>query len=322
MEYRSLGNSGLTVSALSLGTVALGMAYGIASPEGQAQGQVSNAPPSLTESTRLIHQAIDSGINFIDTARGYGRSEEVLGHALQDRREKVVLATKMGGYDAAGKLMHGETLRQGMEASITTSLRLLRTDYVDLLMLHSAPIELLQDGEAIRLLKQFQQRGLTRAIGASTYGIEAPRLAIESGLNALQVAYNVLDQRMADEIMPLAAAKGVGLVVRSVFLKGVLTSKVNDLPSRLSALKQQSDKVEAYARSMKPAQNRIELALRFVLSQPNIATVLVGVRNESELAASLKAATEPLLPDEVLEEVAQLRWDNEELLNPGNWEMV
>jgi len=321
MQYRPLGNSGLTVSALSLGTVALGLAYGIAPDKAQVNGQGRNAPPTLSESTRLIHQAIDAGINFIDTARGYGRSEEVLGHALQDRRDKVILATKVSGYDPQGKLLQGDSLRQHMEESIATSLRLLRTDTIDLLMLHSAPVELLQDGEAIQLLAQFKQKGLARTIGASTYGSKAPRLAIKLGLDALQVAYNILDQRLADEILPLAEAKGVGIIVRSIFLKGALTPKVNNLPDHLAALKQQSDKVKAYAQTMTPPQTRIELALSFVLSQPNIATALVGVRNESELAASLKAASEPPLADEVLKRLAMLRWDNSDMLNPGNWNL-
>lgn len=322
MQYRPLGNSELKVSALSLGTVALGMAYGIASTEGGDHSSSGNAPPSLSESTRLIHMAIESGINFIDTARGYGRSEEVLGHALQDRREKVILATKLSGYDSQGKRLHGASLRQHMEASIATSLKLLRTDYVDLLMLHSAPVDLLQDGEAVELLKQYRQNGIARTIGATTYGIEAPKLAIEHDLNAIQVAYNILDQRMADEILPLAAEKGVGVVVRSVFLKGALTPRANDLPAHLDNLKQQSHKIKTFAQALSPSQSQIEIALKFVLSQPNIATVLVGVRNEAELAASVKAANDPPLADGILNQLEKLRWDDEEMLNPGNWNLT
>ena len=159
MEYRPLGSSGLTVSTLSLGTVALGIPYGFIPDAPETGTAEQEPPPSLSESIQLIHKAIDSGINFIDTARGYGRSEEVLGQALHDRRHKVILATKVSGYDAQGQLLRGEAIRHHMEASLATSLRLLRTDYVDLLMLHSAPVELLQVEEAIDQLFRFQQRG-------------------------------------------------------------------------------------------------------------------------------------------------------------------
>ena len=178
-------------------------------------------PPADDEAIRLVHRAIDEGINFIDTARAYGGSEEVLGKALHDRRDKVVLATKLGCYDADGNLLQGQALRQHMQASLETSLKLLLTDYVDLLMLHSAPVDLLENGEAINILKDFQASGSVRYIGASTYGTDAPKIAIEQGVNALQVAYNILDQRMADDVFLLAEREGVGVVVRSVFLKGV-----------------------------------------------------------------------------------------------------
>jgi len=205
-----------------------------------------------------------------------------------------------------------------MRDSVETSLRLLQTDWVDLLMLHSASVELLQNGEVIDLLKELQTQGLTRTIGASTYGVEAPKIAIAQGVNALQVAYNILDQRM-DEIFPIAESAGVGVVVRSVFLKGVLTPRADDLPDHLTPLKQQSDAVKQVAETITPPMNRIEAALRFVLSQPNISSALVGVHTQAELEASLKVASQPILSEDVLTQFQNLRWDDPIMLNPSTW---
>jgi aryl-alcohol dehydrogenase-like predicted oxidoreductase len=278
-------------------------------------------PPTLAEATHLIHRALASGITFIDTASSYGRAEEVVGHALQDRRQQAVIATKINCFDKQGQLLRGDSLRQHMRDSLTNSLRLLRTDWIDLLMLHSAPLELLEDGVALDMLQQFKQQGLTRTIGASTYGSEAPRHAIELGVDALQVAYNILDQRLADEVMPLAQTHGVGIIVRSVFLKGALTPRAADLPPHLAPLRQQSEAIEQYANSLIPPQSRIELALRFVLSQPWVASVLIGVRTEEELAAALQTADSPPLSSDIMAHLATLQAQDPMLLDPSAWNL-
>lgn len=317
MQYRKLGSTDLKVSTLSLGTVALGMRYGIA-PKQNADDQAGMIPPSDTEAIQLVHRAIDEGINFIDTARAYGRSEEVLGSALHDRRDKVVITTKLGCHDADGNLLQGDALRQHMQNSIDTSLKLLRTDYVDLLMLHSASVDVLENSEAIGILSELQVQGKTRYIGASTYGVEAPQIAIDKGVHALQVAYNILDQRMAD-MFPLAEAAGVGIVVRSVFLKGALTPRADDLPDHLAPLREKSDAVRRLAGQLTPPMNRIEAALRFVLSQPNITSALVGVHTQAELEASVRIAGEKSLSEAVMNQFKQLGWDDPVMLNPSTW---
>jgi aryl-alcohol dehydrogenase-like predicted oxidoreductase len=188
-------------------------------------------------------------------------------------------------------------------------------------MLHSAPLALLEDGVALDMLQQFKQEGYARTIGASTYGNEAPHRAIELGVDALQVAYNVFDQRLADEIMPLAQASGVGIIVRSVFLKGALTPRAADLPPHLVPLRQQSEAIEHYANSLTPPLSRIELALRFVLSQSLVTSALVGVRTEEELAAALQTAAAPLLSPDIMAHLATLRTDDPMLLDPSTWNL-
>ena len=179
MRYRRLGNTDMRLSELSLGTVALGMPYGFGAASSNSQGVL---PPDDRQSMRLVHHAIDQGINFFDTARAYGRSEEVLGRALKGRRDSVLIASKITCHDQAGCALQGRELEEHMSESLHTSLRLLQTDCVDLLMLHSASNDLLENGAALDTLKRFQQQGKTRYIGASTYGTDRAKACDCRGL--------------------------------------------------------------------------------------------------------------------------------------------
>jgi 1-deoxyxylulose-5-phosphate synthase len=313
MHYRRLGRTELLLSEVSLGTVELGLNYGI-TPDGTGL-----SPPSTAEAIRLLHQAIEAGLNFIDTARAYGTSEEIIGQALPPgRRHQLYLATKVACLGPGGQPLSGETLRHQMRQFVTTSLRRLRTDGVDLLLLHDASVPALQSGEAVAVLKELQAEGLTRYIGASTYGIEAPRLAIAQGVEALQVAYNVLDQTLADDIFPLAQAQGVGLIIRSIFLKGALTDRGEDLPPHMEPLKQRSRAFRQFVAGLTPPLPAVQVSLRFALGRPEIATILVGVRTEPELEEALQAAAAGPLPAEVMAHLQTMRW-SDPLLNPSRW---
>lgn len=315
MEYRQLGQTGLSVSHLSLGTVSLGLRYGI------EKDQEGLPPPSLDDAARLLHKAVDAGLNFIDTARAYGNSEEVLGRVLAERRKEILLATKVHCLDDERRPLRGEALRQRIQTSIETSLRQLNTEYVDVLMIHSAPVELLAEAEALAMLEEVRMQGLTRHIGASTYGAEAPRLAMEQGAEVLQVAYNVLDRRMEEEIFPLASQKGVGIVARSIYLKGALTERAEDLPVHLEPLKERSRRFRAAAAGLTPPLTAVDAALRFVLTNRDVGTVLVGVRSEAELDMALVAAEAGPLPAEAMKQIGSLQWHESPLLDPSTWGM-
>lgn len=316
MRYRQLGKTDLRLSELSLGTVALGMHYGVGE---EAPGADGMPPPSDREAIALVHYAIDRGLNFFDTARAYGRSEELLGKALRGRRHKVLLATKIACQDQDGKDFRGRELADQMTESLLTSLRQLGTEYVDLLLLHSASTELLESGAAIAQLKRFQAAGKTRYIGASTYGTVAPRITIAQGVDALQIAFNILDQRLAAEVLPAARAASVGIIARSVFLKGALSSRVKYLPASLERLKTLSRSVEQAATALSPPLSREAAALNFVLAHESIATALVGVRDIAELEASLAAARAPRFSEATVERFRQLRCDDNDLLDPSTW---
>ncbi len=316
MRYRQLGKTDLRLSELSLGTVALGMPYGIG--EG-ARSEDGMPPPTDSEAIALIHHAMERGINFFDTARVYGRSEELLGKALRDRRHKALVATKLTCQNEDGTALADADLAEHMARSLHTSLSLLGREYVDLLLLHSASSDLLENSDAIALLKRFQAQGKARYIGASTYGTVAPQIAIAQGADALQVAFNILDQRLTAEVLPCAQAAGTGIIVRSVFLKGALSQRANYLPERLATLRAHSEEVKGTAETLSPPLTREGAALKFVLAQESIATALVGARDIAELEASLSAANSPPWDESTIERFRRLRCDQADLLDPNTW---
>lgn len=312
MDYRTLGRSGLRVSALALGTVELGLAYGIALP--------GEAPrPSMEEGVRLVHAALDGGITMLDTAREYGTSEEVLGIALQGRRQGVVLATKVRTQGPDGRTPAGEALRRLMRESLDASLRALRTDYVDLWQIHNVDAGVLAQADLVAaVFDEARRAGKALAVGGSTYGVEAPLAALASDLfDVLQVTYSVLDQRLEAAVLPEAAARGVGIVVRSVLLKGVLTARGDHLPERLAPLRERSQAFRALVDS-RGGMSPVQAAIAFALGQPLIGATLVGVRDEGELREAIGAVARPLAPG-LRAELAALRLDDPELLNPSTW---
>lgn len=316
MRYRQLGKTDLRLSELSLGTVALGMPYGVGAEAPDAKGV---PPPTDREAVTLVHHAIERGVNFFDTARVYGRSEEVLGKALRGRGQKVLVATKVTCQDEDGVFLTGRGLVEHMAESLHTSLRLLGRDYVDLLLLHSASGELLENSDAVAELRRLQKQGKARYVGASTYGVAAPLVAIAQGVDALQVAFNILDQRLADEVFDRAMSAGTGIIARSVFLKGALSRRLEYLPPRLEALKARSRAIERAAAALSPPLTLEAAALKFVLAHKSVATALLGVRNIAELDASLAAARAPGWSADTVERFQGLRSDQTDLLDPSAW---
>ncbi len=313
MNLRRLGRTNLFVSPLALGTVELGMNYGI-----QAPGHYGR--PAEEDAIRLVHAALDAGVNFIDTARAYGESEAVLGKALHNRRHQVVIATKLTTRLPDGSKPDGSALRHLMLTQLETSLRHLQTDAVDLWQLHTVDENELGKIETIAaVFAEVKQSGKVRHVGGSFYGVELPAAALAHDLfDTIQVTYSVFDQRMTAQVFPLAVQKDVGVIVRSVLLQGALTERADHLPDHLEPLRAGSrqfrQSVAASGLPLQPAQ----VALAFALANPAIGAVLVGVRSLEELQDDL-VALHAELPASLLAEITQLRIDDEDLLNPGTW---
>jgi aryl-alcohol dehydrogenase-like predicted oxidoreductase len=217
MEYRSLGRTGVKVSALCLGCMMFG----------------NTAGPD--DSYAIIDRAIGAGINFLDTADVYsrGRSEEVVGEALKrnGQRDRIVLATKVhGAMDDNDPNAEG-TSRRHIIAACEASLKRLQTDSIDLYQLHRPRPEIAID-ETLRALDDLVRAGKVRYIGSSTFAawqvVEALWAAKELGLNRFvteQPPYNIVDRRIERELLPMAQTYGIAVIPRSPLGGGILTGK-------------------------------------------------------------------------------------------------
>ena len=310
MEHRVLGQTNLNVSIMSLGTAELDISYGICKP-GQSEY------PDRSEVTSLLQYAADQGINLFDTAPAYGESEKLLGELLGHRHD-CYFATKVSIPEEDGRILTGKSLQSAINDSLQASLKALNRDWLDIVQIHNATADILEQGEMTEVLLRARDLGRVRFLGASVYGEEAAQAVIKAGsFDVLQLAYNLLDQRMADKILPAAYQANIGVICRSALLKGALTERAKWLPDELAALRQQADKaVTTLAGSW---QRLPQIALRFCLSSPYIETVLVGVCNRQELSSALEAAMAGRLGRDELELASSLTLQDERLINPTYW---
>lgn len=308
MRYRRFGQTEWRVSELSLGTVELGMEYGLYAP-GEAPA------PSEAEARRILLSAFERGVNLVDTAPGYGLSEARVGAALRDWRGEVHVATKAAIPDDRGS---SAERRRAVLTSLERSRARLGRDCLDLVQIHNATVEELRGGEVLSVLADERARGTLHWIGASVYGTAAALEALRHPeIAILQVAYNVLDQRMAGSVFASAATRDVALLVRSVLLKGVLSDRRELLPERLGGLRQAADRTSAFACSL--GERLSALAIRFCLSDPRVGSVLLGVRSVNELSAGIAAAAKPQLCESELVTARGLALEDEVLVDPSTW---
>lgn len=292
MKYKRLGHSGLEVSALGLGTNSFG----------------SRADAKTSE--HIIHAALDSGINFLDTANIYSdtASESIIGQAIENRRDQVVLATKAGLPTGKGPNQQGSS-RRHLELELENSLKRLRTDYVDLYQIHSfdpnTPLE-----ETLRTLDDMVRAGKVRYIGASNYaGWELMKaLGISDRLNlnrfiSMQTSYSLADRTPEREVVPLCIDQGLGIIPYFPLAGGILTGKytsTTDAPagSRL-------DKNPSFAQRMSESSlalgrdvSRIaaeagcsasSLSLAWLMEQPVVSSVIVGATRVEQVEDNLKS---------------------------------
>lgn len=315
MEYRTLGRTGLRVSVLSLGTVELGIDYGIAAPG--AFGR-----PERLQAQAILERAQRAGINLFDTAPAYGDSESLLGEVLGSDHS-CLIATKVGvPRDDSGRPLRGKALWQAVRSSLEHSSQALRRKILDIVQIHNATVDVVQDGQLIEALLEAKSEGRVRFVGASVYSETEALAAIATGcLDVLQIAYNLLDQRMADRAFETAQRAGVGLLVRSALLKGALTDKARWLPEELIALRQAAEQAKD-ALAEGSWSKLPEVAVRFCLSAGPVATVLVGARSLEELEQALTAERAGSLPPAKLQVAYGLALTEDRLLNPSRWPVL
>ena len=312
MRKRKLGRTGLEVSEIAFGCVEIGIPYGI--------GVKSHADMlSDNDAIQLLQNALDSGINFFDTARMYGKSEELLGKAFRHRREEVVIATKCAHLlNAEGNLPSDEKLSEQIQESLQESLKALQMDSVDILMLHQGDIKILESTAIRNIFRELKAAGKIKAAGVSTYTVAETSLAIETDCwDVIQVPFNMLDQRQLP-LFEKAAAKNIALVIRSVLLKGLLGEKGKDLHPALSSIEAHIKKYLPLAE--KQGINLAALATRFALSFSETASVLVGIDKQEYLEQSLAAGNGPALDKSVQEEIIHLAYPDPAFIDLPNWD--
>ena len=314
MIKRTLGRTGIEVSEVAFGGVEIGIPYGIGIKT------ESDMLPEV-QAVMLLNTALDSGINFFDTARMYGNSERIIGNAFKGKRERVVLSTKCRHLrDVNGHIPSGAALEKMIRTSMNESLESLQTDYVDLFMLHQSDLEILENEEISSIFLGLKRDGICRAIGASTYSSEVTKKAIDTGVwDVVQLPFNLMDQRHGDHFQ-MAVEKGVGIVVRSVLLKGLLSDRGKNLHP---ALKDVESHIACYGELLKETDYDLpSLATKFALSFPEVSSVLVGIDRLQYLYNSLSAADGVYLDNTKLAKAKELSYPDPEFLNLPYWDKM
>jgi aryl-alcohol dehydrogenase-like predicted oxidoreductase len=312
MEYRPLGRTGIQVSAYALGAMMF--------------GAIGN--PDHDDSIRIIHKALDAGVNFIDTAEVYsdGESEEIVGKALKGRRDSVVLATKAAGRPRAGSPVHAAAddpnrhgaSRRRLSVAVEGSLRRLQTDYIDLYQLHRPDPET-DIEETLSALSDLIHAGKIRAIGTSTMPasdmVEAQWAAERRGLERFrteQPPYSILDRGIEAEVLPVAQRHGMGTLVWSPLAQGLLTGRVRknqqtDLRrARIFQHLNDERRIDAVERLVPVAEQAglpmTHLALAFAIAHPGVTSAIIGPRTLEQLD-DLLAGADVTLTDEILDQL-------------------
>jgi aryl-alcohol dehydrogenase-like predicted oxidoreductase len=306
MEYRTLGRTGIKVSPYALGAMMFG----------------AGGNPDHDDSVRIIHKALDAGINFVDTADRYsgGESEEIVGKALKGRRDDVVLATKVNGPMGDDPNQQGNS-RRWIMAEVENSLRRLQTDYIDLYQIHR-PDPDTDIEETLSAMSDLIHAGKVRVIGSSAMPasdiVEAQWVAERRGLERFrteQPAYSILNRGIESEVLPVAQRYGMGTLVWSPLAKGMLTGRIRkgqptDL-RRAAIFTSFSDerRLDAVEQIIPLAEQAglpmTHLAMAFVIAHPGVTSAIIGPRTMEQLD-DLLASADVALTDDVLDRIDEI----------------
>ncbi len=312
MKRKRLGNTGIEVSEIAFGGVEIGMPYGIG---------VKSAVDMLAEDAaiRLLNKALDRGINFFDTARLYGESERIIGKAFQGKREQIVLATKCTHFKQPdGTVPTFPRLKDVVRNSLSESLKMLRTEYIDLYMVHYADGDVLEDDGVLRIFTELKDEGYVRAVGVSVYKPEETRIAVTSGVwDAIQLPFNLLDQSHGKHFEE-ALHQGVGIIVRSVLMRGMLTNRIQQLHPALYKVEKY---IHSYRKLLDGKFNGLpQFATQFALSHDAVSSVLVGIDKHQYLEEALACATGQYFDEALLKQAKSMAYPQPEFLNLAEWD--
>lgn len=290
MRKNRLGSSDLWVSEIGLGCMSLG----------------TEEPAAV----RLVHEALERGIHFLDTADIYdaGRNEELVGKALKGRRSDVILATKVGNRRISGKEgLSWDPSKAYIKTAVKDSLKRLQTDYIDLYQLHGGTIDDPID-ETIEAFEELKQEGVIRFYGISSIRPNVIREYVKrSNIVSVMSQYSILDRRPEEEVLPLLAEQGISVIARGPVASGVLAEEgarkvekgyLDYAAAELSMIREKLMPLARQDRSMS------QTAIRYSLSHPAVAAAIPGASTLQQLIHNVGAADAPEL---TAEEVAAIR---------------
>lgn len=307
MQYRRFG--GHEISALMLGTVQFGLDYGVANVTGK---------PDQATVNRMLATAFEAGVNALDTASMYNQAEAVLGRALADlgMRDRIFIASKARPREGAAG-----TPEEQITAAVERSLRVLGVERIGLYLLHGY-----QALPHVGALHRKREAGDVGAVGVSVYSVEEALGAIAvPGVDAVQHPLSMLDQRFLRAGVPERAAEaGVAIFARSVFLQGVVTMAIPDLPEPIAGVGKTLARLRELAGELTIEELTIEeMAIRYAASIAGVTGVVVGMETHEQVERNLAAIEAGPLDGALLAAIGREVPDlPEEIINPGLWRWV
>tara|TARA_Y100001936_G_scaffold56222_1_gene55116 strand:- start:83 stop:994 length:912 start_codon:yes stop_codon:yes gene_type:complete len=292
MQSNILGRTDLRVSRLGFGTSEIGL---------------NLALEDKKNISAIFSYALDNGINFIDTAASYGISEQIIGESISHRRSEFILASKTG-HSVLGKDWTYDNIIQ----SVDKSLRLLKTDYIDIMQLHGTDVTSLEKGDVIRALQDSKAEGKIRFIGYSG-GNQDAYWAITSGLfDTIQTSFNIVDQYAKNQFFHEIKKRNIGLIIKRPIANAVWGKNKNSIiyshiPDYTDEYFQRSRKMKKLISKINYPEDDIFLALKFTLSFEQVQTAIVGTQNIFHLRNNIKIMESKLtISDQVIDELCRI----------------
>ena len=316
MRYRPLGKTGLSVSEIGYGAWGIGGSMWIGAQE--------------DESVAALRRAIELGVNFIDTARGYGESERIVGKVVREHPgDTLYVATKVppknGIWPAPGGLDPAETFPgDHIRASLETSLRASGLEHFDVLQFHVWSDEWMGRGDWLETIEDLKEEGKIRFFGVSVNDYQPAsvlRLVASGHLDTVQAIYNVFHQAPEDALLPACAEHGVGVIVRVPLDEGALTGRITaattfpdgDFRNRYfggDRKAQVEQHIDALTADLGITRDQVaEYALRYVLARPAVSTVIAGMRTVRNVERNAALDDGPDLTQEQVAALAGHRWE-------------
>lgn len=315
MKYRILGRTGIRVSEIGFGAWAIGSHWGT---------------QKISDSVDALDKSIDLGLNFIDTALGYGngKSEQIISEVLKERSEKVTVATKIPPEDGPWPPspycnIEERYSEKYIRKAVDTCRKNLDVDCIDILQLHTWTRAWNRNPKPLDILHKLKSEGIIKHIGISTPEHDQNSLIYlmkEGYLDTVQVIYNIFEQEPAAELLPVALDANVGVIVRVAFDEGILTGKYksdhlfpkDDFRSRYFAgdrIVRATGRVNKIKEDLEgTSYNIAQAALKFVLAHPAVSTVITGIRNVKQAEQNIYVSELPDMPKELVQKLQNHTW--------------